>query len=177
MGRLGDDLAPLPACDAVQAVRTQGVPLWHARMLEVTQRVTQPEALHDSTRTQVPQGRERHYFGEADPIERHLQDSATSLRREATAPASLGQAPTNFYARRERKHSARNGESDEADELAGLERLYRPVAPALRSELRLPQFNARIARLARQEGWKELHDGRISVHRGKRLAIRFAPLA
>jgi hypothetical protein len=47
MEGLGDILAPLRACDAVQAMQTQRVTLWHARMLEVLQRVAQPEALHD----------------------------------------------------------------------------------------------------------------------------------
>ena len=130
-------------------MRTQRVTLWHARMLEVLQRIAQPEALHDGARTQVPQGRERHYLREADLFERDLKSSSPSLRGEAMTPGRIGEAPANLYARRERKHSTWNRETDEADELAGFQHLDRPVAPALRAELRLPLIDARIARLAR----------------------------
>jgi hypothetical protein len=53
----------------------------------------------------------------------------------------------------------------------------RPVTPALRVELRLPQIDARIARLAGLKRRKELHHRWIGIHGGEWLAIGFAPSA
>src|SRR5664279_2221300 len=167
---------PLRTADAIEAMKPQGVPFGDARMLEICSGVAHADAFHDGARSRVADSRERDDLVEPDPLEAGTEGFARGLARQAPAPETAAQTPPDLDAGRARQHPAGDGEAHEADELARLDELHGPVAPALRFDLRLPEIDAGIAgRLALQRG-KELHDARIRVESRERLTIRLAPL-
>jgi hypothetical protein len=137
-----------PPVDPIEAVHPERVARGDARMLEVLVRVLHADALHHRPRAQVGEGGERDDLGEADPLEAGAERGTRRLAGQAAAPEAARQPPADLDAGRARQGAPRHAQADEADELAALHELARPVAPALAFELPLPEVDARVARFA-----------------------------
>jgi hypothetical protein len=147
-------------------------------MVEVVSAVAaHPEPLHDPPRADVGRYGERHYLVEAEVDKARLERRPARLGRDSPAPERAIEAPADLDCGREMLLERRLGEPHEADErlLADYLDCPEPIAEPL--EVGRDPIDERVGSITIEWRREMLHDERIGVQHGKRLAIGLAPPA
>ncbi len=151
--------------------------LGQRRMVEILDRVAaHAKPFHDRARTVVGHSSERYDLRERERSKAVVKRQSRSLRRITASPVLECQTPAYFYAGCERGGESWNRQSGESDAACYIRDLDCPQAEIVLAEMFLDALDHCVAFGATEATWEELHNARIGIHCGKRVAILLAPL-
>src|SRR3954468_25081320 len=149
----------------------------HARVVEIVGRIVRhPDPAHDRAGAYVGRRGERDELLGTQLAERVGGARERRLGRVPLSPVVGREPPADLDAGREMRVEGRHDQPDEADERRDSRHLDGPGAEAVTREVPLRAPRQSVALPSRERRGEVLHDARIRVHRGERLAILGSPL-